>query len=212
MFCMNVLSINCVYNVSFQNGAPRHLYFFLMPSYWLGSRKSSSSENDSGIKVQDVRKRYGGTEALKGVSMDLETSEVTALLGHNGAGKTTLSHILSCEIAPSDGDVSVFGYSVKEDTDTVRRLVAVCKQDDFLYPNLSAYEHLELFAGIRGVPRDQLGETVEKWLESVDLAVVQDHYSSSFSGGMKRRLSLACATIGGRPVIVLDEPTTGKYP
>ena len=117
---------------------------------------------------------------------------------------------MSCEIAPSNGDASVFGFSVKNETDAVRRLVAVCKQDDYLYPNLTAYEHLQLFAGLRGVPSDQIGDTVEQWLESVDLSIVQDDYSSSFSGGMKRRLSLACSTIGDRPVIILDEPTTGK--
>jgi hypothetical protein len=91
----------------------------------------------------------------------------------------------------------VFGYSVVHDTDAVRRLVAVCKQDDYFYPDLSAYEHLQLFAGLRGVPGHKMAETVEKWL---DLATVQDHYTSSFSGGMKRRLSLACSTIGDRPV------------
>jgi ABC-type multidrug transport system ATPase subunit len=86
----------------------------------------------------------------------------------------------------------------------------VCKQDDYLYPDLSAKEHLEVFGGLRGVPRHELPQTVQKWLESVDLAVVQDQYSEAYSGGMKRRLSLACSTIGGRPLIILDEPTTGE--
>ena len=97
-------------------------------------------------------------------------------------GKTTLSHVICCEIAPTAGDVSVFGHSVTQDPYAVRRMVGVCKQDDYLYPNLSAREHLELFAGLRGVTRDVLPETVQKWLESVDLVVVGDHFSSSFSG------------------------------
>lgn len=144
--------------------------------------------------------------------MQMQRGEVTGLLGHNGAGKTTLSSIICCETSPTSGDVSVFGYSVTKDPFAVRNLVGMCKQDDYLYPDLSAKEHLEMFAGLRGVPKDELPETVQKWLESVDLATIQDQYSKSFSGGMKRRLSVACSTIGDRPCIVLDEPTTGMDP
>ena len=81
--------------------------------------------------------------------------------------------------------------------------------DDYLWPDLSAKEHLELYAGLRGVTRDKLQDVVQRWLESVDLAEVQLQYSSAFSGGMKRRLSVALSTIGDRPLIILDEPTTG---
>ena len=81
--------------------------------------------------------------------------------------------------------------------------------DDYLWPNLTAKEHLELFAGLRGVDSSVLEPTVQKWLRSVDLETVQLQYSSAYSGGMKRRLSLALSTIGDRPLIVLDEPTTG---
>jgi ABC-type transporter Mla maintaining outer membrane lipid asymmetry ATPase subunit MlaF len=130
----------------------------------------------------------------------------------HSSGKTTLSHILSCEVSPTAGDVRVFGHSVTQDPYSVRQLVGLCKQDDYLYPNLSAREHLQLFAGLRGVESSVLAETVSNWLESVDLSLVQNHYTSSFSGGMKRRLSLALATIGGRPLIILDEPTTGYVP
>ena len=91
-------------------------------------------------------------------------------------------------------------------------MVGLCKQDDYLWPNLSAKEHLELYAGLRGVASVELENTVQKWLESVDLDSVQLQYASTYSGGMKRRLSVALATIGDRPLIVLDEPTTGMDP
>jgi ABC-type Na+ transport system ATPase subunit NatA len=119
--------------------------------------------------------------------------------------------VISCELQPTEGDVYVFGHSVVGDPYAVRRLVGFCRQDDFLWPDLSAKEHLELFAGLRGVDPGEIRETVQTWLESVDLADVQLQYSGSFSGGMKRRLSVALATIGDRPLIILDEPTTGKY-
>ncbi len=87
--------------------------------------------------------------------------------------------------------------------------MAICKQDDFLWPNLTAKEHLDIFAGLRGVPSNMHTETVQKWLESVDLLTNQHTFSSKFSGGMKRRLSLALSTIGNRPFLIFDEPTTG---
>ena len=86
----------------------------------------------------------------------------------------------------------------------------VLSADDYLWPNLSAKEHLELFGGLRGLHSSVLEEKVQQWLRSVDLELVQSQYASAYSGGMKRRLSLALATIGDRPLIVLDEPTTGE--
>jgi len=88
-------------------------------------------------------------------------------------------------------------------------MIGVCKQDDYLWPDLSAREHLDIFAGLRGVDRNVHDAMVQKWLESVDLAVVQHKFSAAFSGGMKRRLSVALSTIGDRPFLILDEPTTG---
>jgi ABC-type Na+ transport system ATPase subunit NatA len=120
-----------------------------------------------------------------------------------------LSKVLTCEIAPTEGDIQVFGHSIKSNPSAIRRLVGVCKQDDYLWPNLSAKEHLDIFAGLRGVPLDEHEAIVQKWLESVDLDTAQHQRSSQYSGGMKRRLSLAMSTIGSQSLIVLDEPTTG---
>ena len=85
-------------------------------------------------------------------------------------------------------------------------------KDDFIWGNLTAREHLELFAGIRGVSKADMPEMVQKWLESVDLMLVQNQRVRTFSGGMKRRLSVAMSTIGNSNVVVLDEPTTGMDP
>jgi ABC-type multidrug transport system ATPase subunit len=123
-----------------------------------------------------------------------------------------LSHILSCDdIGTFDGDAIVYGLSIRQNADAVRKLVGLCKQDDYLWPNLSAKEHLELFAGLRGVASQDMFSIVQKWLKSVDLDTVANHFTSSFSGGMKRRLSVSLATIGAsQKLIILDEPTTGK--
>lgn len=119
--------------------------------------------------------------------------------------------MLTCEFAATGGDITVFGHSVKDDPYAVRRLVGNCKQDDYLWPSLTAKEHLDVFGGLRGVDMIEHDEIVLQWLESVDLETVQHQLSSQFSGGMKRRLSLALSTIGSRLLIVLDEPTTGAY-
>ena len=90
-------------------------------------------------------------------------------------------------------------------------MIGECKQDDILWPNLTAREHLELFGGLRGVSKEDMAHTVQRWLDSVDLDLVQHTRVSSFSGGMKRRLSVALATIGNVKIVVLDEPTTGTF-
>ena len=118
--------------------------------------------------------------------------------------------MIACELSPSEGDVSVFGTSVSQNAYQVRRSIGFCRQDDYLYPNLSAKEHLELFAGLRGVADNEMAVKVQHWLESVDLAVVQDQYSSGYSGGMKRRLSVACSTIGDSPLVILVSDSQNK--
>lgn len=223
------------------NGSPKKFWFPFTRAYWFGggtaadgatttregegeeggatttssSRTTSlrASATDGGaVDIRDATKKFGDFAALKGVSFKMERGEVTALLGHNGAGKSTLSNILCCELLPTSGRVSVFGRSPLTDPHAVRNLVGVCKQDDFLWPDLSAREHLELFAGLRGVSPEAIPTVVQEWLESVDLSDVQLQHTASFSGGMKRRLSVALSTIGDRPFVVLDEPTTGMDP
>lgn len=205
-------------------GSQVHSWLFpFQKKYWFGPKKendavmmngsSYSTIFTDGVLVDNVRKSYGTVEAVKGVTIKMTRGEVTALLGHNGAGKTTLSHILCCEHRASLGDVSVFGHSVTNDPLSVRKLVGVCKQDDYLWPRLSAKEHLELYAGLRGVTSADAPHIVQKWLESVDLDSVMDQPAASFSGGMKRRLSLCLATVGdSQKLIILDEPTTGMDP
>jgi ABC-type multidrug transport system ATPase subunit len=102
--------------------------------------------------------------------------------------------MLCCEENPSGGEILVFGESAVSQPHCVRSVLGECKQDDYLYPKLTAREHLELFASIRGADKQELDTDVQSWLESVDLDIVQDNYTSTFSGGMKRRLSVSIDT------------------
>lgn len=102
--------------------------------------------------------------------------------------------------------------SVYNDLENVHKIIGVCPQFDLLWPQLTAYEHLELFSGIRDIPKDKMEEEIRTRLEEVSLWDVKDNPSSSFSGGMKRRLSVAISLIGDPKVVFLDEPTTGMDP
>lgn len=200
------------------NGVPQPFYFPFMPSYWTGKQKDKPSAGASGevhagdLQIRNVCKSYGGFQAVNGVSLSACRGELVALLGHNGAGKSTLSKIITCDIAPTAGSVGVFGREVNGEVMAVRRLIGVCHQDDYLYETLTARENLELYAGLRGVPPDEIPALVSEWLEDVELLSEQHHRAGTFSGGMKRRLSVALATIGDVPLIILDEPTTGMDP
>ncbi len=191
------------------NGAREKFYFFFSPSYWFGSIGDVKINGDAPlVEISNISKKFNSFQAVKNFSLTLKGGEVTALLGHNGAGKSTVINILTCEMSLSSGEVSIFGKSIT-DTFAVRQFIGVCKQDDYLWPNLTAKEHLDIFGGLRGLDPAMHDSIVQKWLESVDLTLVKDKNSAAFSGGMKRRLSVALATIGDRPLVILDEPTTG---
>jgi len=185
---------------------------FLLPRYWrketleyTGLPADGDDEDSGGVIVENVQKSYGSLQVLRGVSFRMIPGHVTALVGHNGAGKTTLSNILCCDTPLTSGNIRVFGQSVVNNPSHVRKMVGICRQDDYLWPDLTGKEHLKLFAGLRGVDLTSLDRTIQQWLVSVDLDKVQNEYSSGYSGGMKRRLSVALATIGDPPLIVLDE-------
>jgi ABC-type multidrug transport system ATPase subunit len=135
-----------------------------------------------------------------------------ALLGQNGAGKSSTMNILSGLTPFTNGDAFVYGYSVANQRNEVRRNLGVCPQHDILFNDLTAQEHIELYAGIKGVDQKTVDTLMNDRLASVRLLKVKDKYAGTFSGGMKRRLSLIIATIGDPKVIFLDEPTTGMDP
>ena len=136
--------------------------------------------------------------AVKGVSLSFRSGNVFALLGHNGAGKTTTFSMIAAQLEPSHGDVSVHGMSCVCDAPTVRRLLGICPQHDILYPDLTAEEHLELYGRLTGMSVDECVRCVPGLLQQVRLHTPELARRSAgrFSGGMQRRLSVACAFIG----------------
>jgi ABC-type multidrug transport system ATPase subunit len=133
--------------------------------------------------------------------------------GINGAGKTTTMGMLTAEFPPSSGDATLAGFSVTREPAKIRRRIGYCPQFDAHFANLTGREHVELYASIKGIPKDFVREAAVSKLREVGLDEEDwDRLSAGYSGGMKRRLSLACATIGEPQILFLDECSTGVDP
>ncbi|MFO0847436.1 MAG: ABC transporter ATP-binding protein [Gemmataceae bacterium] len=168
--------------------------------------------DDPVLDVTDVRKRYGRTVALDGVSLAVRRGELFGLLGPNGAGKTTLMSALAGLADPDSGAVRLFGQAFGTTARTLRHRVGIATQDLAVYPELTARENLTFFGRLYGLTGDALRKRVDAQLAAVGLTDRADHRAGTFSGGMKRRLNLAVAVVHGPDLLLLDEPTTGVDP
>ena len=163
------------------------------------------------LQARDLWKAYGTKAAVAGVSLDVAAGEIVGLLGPNGAGKSTTVAML-CGLTPPDrGSVTLGGESVAREASPAKRRIGLVPQDLALYEDLSAIGNLELFGALYGV-RDGLADRSRAALELVGLAEHARDKPQSFSGGMKRRLNIACALVHDPDVLLLDEPTVGVDP
>ena len=155
-----------------------------------------------------MQKVYNNKQyALTGVTASLNKGEIVALLGENGAGKSTLINILIGALAKTRGEASIEGISVDKDITSIRKIIGVCPQFHILWEELTAGEHIELFHKLKHLEISNQG--IIDSLESVGLEKNVNGQVSTFSGGMRRRTSLALSLIGGPKLVILDEPTTG---
>jgi ABC-2 type transport system ATP-binding protein len=159
------------------------------------------------IRVHELRKSYDGVEAVRGISFEIGAGEVFGLLGPNGAGKTTTVEILVGYRQPDGGEVSVLGADPRRAGPEWRERIGVVPQSGELFPNLTALEHLELFAGYYDEPRPP-----RDVLAHVGLEDKADARTRTLSGGQRRRLDLGIALVGDPELLFLDEPTTGFDP
>ena len=164
------------------------------------------------LLTKNLRRSYEGREAVRGISLEVQEGEIFGLLGPNGAGKTSTLSMLSTRIWPTSGDAWGFGKHVVRDVHAARRLLNVAPQEESLYPDLSGQENLEFFARLYGVPRSLRPSRVSEALEAVELSGRRQDLVHTYSGGMRRRLNLACALVSGPRLVLLDEPTVGVDP
>ncbi|EAR86885.2 ABC transporter family protein (macronuclear) [Tetrahymena thermophila SB210] len=176
-----------------------------------------SKPQDYSVRVQNLRKVFIPAKnrikvAVDQISFGIKNGECFTLLGVNGAGKTTTFKILSGEIHPTSGSCHINGYDVATQIEQARRNIGYCPQFDALLENLTAYEHLELYAAIKGIPYDLRKPLIKQKIQEMDLIDFENKLAGTYSGGNKRKLSVAIAMLGNPPVVFLDEPSTGMDP
>jgi ABC-2 type transport system ATP-binding protein len=162
----------------------------------------------SPIECADLRKTYDGkVEAVRGLSLRIEAGECFGLLGPNGAGKTTTIEILEGLLAPTSGEVRIFGHTWAGNPRQLREWIGISLQDTRLSEKLTVRETIELFASFYSEPRP-----AEAVLEELQLTEKADAWVGKLSGGQKQRLAVATALVGNPRILFLDEPTTGLDP
>ena len=173
-----------------------------------------------GLRIVGASKVYNLShgkklKALDNVFMEVSRGELLTLLGHNGAGKTTLINVLVGNIPITKGYAIINGINITDKNIKNKykmQLIGLCPQHDILWDELTPYEHIELYASIRNYEKSDIKKIVEIKMKEVNLENVTNDRVSTFSGGMKRRISILLSTIGNPNVVFLDEPSTGLDP
>ncbi|KAI1307918.1 Phospholipid-transporting ATPase ABCA3 [Halotydeus destructor] len=219
-----------------QDGVPKPWYFPVQVDYWKAvlsfdvktslltegenldqvmhsryfERQTSTAENI--ISVRGLRKKFGNKMAVDGIDLDIKHGEITCLLGHNGAGKTTTMSMITGLFPATSGTILVNGYDVAKQVSKARESISLCPQHNVLYDELTVSEHLKLYAAIKGLPWSECGPAAVRQASAIQLGESLARTPSQLSGGMKRKLCLGIALIGGSQVVILDEPTSGLDP
>jgi ABC-2 type transport system ATP-binding protein len=170
------------------------------------------AQSDTVIEISGLRRTFGATTALDGVSLTAPAGKVLGLLGPNGAGKTTLVRILATLLAPTAGTARVLGCDVVKDAARLRSMIGLTGQVATVDELLTGRENLEMIAGLYHLPRSRARHRAAELLEQFGLTDAAGRRSGTYSGGMRRRLDIAMSLIGDPRVVFLDEPTTGLDP
>lgn len=164
------------------------------------------------VKLEGLIKKYDNKPVVDGLTLDIKEGEIFGLLGPNGAGKSTTMNMICSLLKPTAGNIELFGMDIKNDANKIKPLIGYIPQDLAIYGNLKAWENVELFTSLYDVKGAELKKAIDDSLEFVELTDRRNSYAKTFSGGMKRRLNIACA-LGHKPkLLIFDEPTVGIDP
>jgi len=164
------------------------------------------------VQTFKITKEFDDLVAVNGVDLEIQKGELFSLLGPNGAGKTTTIRMLCCLLKPTSGTASVLGYDIAKEPFKVKKLIGVSPQDTVLSERLNCWENLALIGKVHGLSSNEVKGRSKELLETMGLMERSKDQVRKFSGGMKRRLSIAMALVSDPQVLFLDEPTLGLDP
>ncbi len=164
------------------------------------------------ISMKGLTKKYDKKVAVDYISLDIKQGEIFGLLGPNGAGKSTTLNMLSSLIKPTSGSMELFGMDPNKNRREINGRIGYVPQELAIHENLKAWENVELFASLYGLKRQELKNRIEESLSYVELEEHRNNFAKTFSGGMKRRLNIACALAHHPELLIFDEPTVGIDP
>uniref|UniRef100_A0A8C3JU42 ATP-binding cassette sub-family A member 2 n=1 Tax=Calidris pygmaea TaxID=425635 RepID=A0A8C3JU42_9CHAR len=217
-------------------GLPRPWYFPFQKSYWLGNgrvetwewtwpwsrtTRLSIMEEDQEpthlplvVCIDKLTKVYKTDKklALNKLSLNLYENQVVSFLGHNGAGKTTTMSILTGLFPPTSGSATIYGHDIRTEMDEIRKNLGMCPQHNVLFDRLTVEEHLWFYSQLKSMAEEEIRKEMDKMIEDLELSNKRHSLVQTLSGGMKRKLSVAIAFVGGSRAVILDEPTAGVDP
>ena len=164
------------------------------------------------IQVENITKKYGSFTAVNDISFEIEEGEIVGFLGPNGAGKSTTMNMITGFIEPTSGKIIVDGYNISKKPKKAKRQIGYMPEGVPLYTDLTVKEFVTYMAELKGVPKKERKEKVEKALEDTGLIDVKNKLTRNLSRGYKQRVSMAGALVSNPKVIILDEPTVGLDP
>ena len=169
-------------------------------------------ENNTILKLSGLSKKFGNKTAVDHISLEIKEGEIFGLLGPNGAGKSTTLNMVCSLLKPTSGNIEIFGMNTSNNMKKIKNKIGYIPQELAIHGNLKALENVELFTSLYGIKGKELKSAIDKSLEFVGLLDRKNDFAKNFSGGMKRRLNIACA-IGHNPLLMIfDEPTVGIDP
>ncbi len=166
------------------------------------------------IKTSNLCKKYKGQKvnAVNDLNLSVAKGQLFGLIGPDGSGKTTTFRMLSTVMESSSGDIRIAGFDAKKETERIRSNIGYMPQNFSLYPDLSVQQNLDFFADINRVPHHVKTERIQYMLEFTRLSGFEDRQAGRLSGGMKKKLGLACSLVHSPQIVLLDEPSTGVDP
>ncbi len=164
------------------------------------------------LEIKNLTKKFGDFIAVDNMSLSIAQGEIFGFLGSNGAGKSTTINMIAGLLRSNEGEINILGKNSKKYSRFAKMNIGIVPQDIAIYEELTAYENVKFFAGLYGLRGTELKERVEEALQFVGLSDRHKSYPKNFSGGMKRRLNIACALAHRPKLIIMDEPTVGIDP